>query len=292
MPDLWIEAPGWRLAAQRFVPAGPPCGVVMLGHAMMCDRRTLDRPKGEGLASTLAAHGLLVYTVDSRGHGESGPHAAEGGRWTYADIVEGDVPALIRFARSRHPELPLALAGHSLVGHAALYWLGLTPTAPVSAVLTFAAGTWLPRFEPSRARWALKRAALVGWRAASSLGYFPAKRLGLGTEDESGDYVADFGRWAREGTVRWRGRDYVDGLARVRPPVLGWVGDRDRLLCHPQAAAAFMAALPRHELRVVPGADHMSLVLDPRFRPQWDQAARWLVGRLSPALNAGPSPPS
>ena len=64
--------------------------------------QTLDRPRGGGLASTLAAAGLHVYTSDLRGHGESTPGAAQGGEWNYDDVVNGDIPAIVAWAHARH----------------------------------------------------------------------------------------------------------------------------------------------------------------------------------------------
>ncbi len=57
---------GWILRGQRMPGPGP---VVVCGHAMMVDRRTLDRPRGAGLASALAEAGLDVVMMDARGHG-------------------------------------------------------------------------------------------------------------------------------------------------------------------------------------------------------------------------------
>lgn len=280
-----VAAPGWTLIVEADPPPPglAPWGVVVAGHAMMCDRRTLDRPRGAGLAGTLAAAGLYVYRFDARGHGESGPGAHAGGRWSYDDLALGDLPAVVAWARARHPDLPLAVVGHSLMGHAALLWLGQAPAAPVDAVVTLGANVWVRSLEPSAARWLVKRAtAEVWWAVTAALGRFPARRIGMGTDDEALDYVGDLCRWTRRSACRRRadGADYLAGLARVRAPVLALAGGADRLLCHPEAARRFHAPIPDHEVRVIPGVDHMGLVLDPRMRPAWRAAADWLRARL------------
>src|SRR5262249_39387231 len=63
---------GRCLRAELLLPERPRAAAV-LAHAMMVNRRTMDRPSGSGLASTLATHGLAVMNIDLRGHGESSP---------------------------------------------------------------------------------------------------------------------------------------------------------------------------------------------------------------------------
>lgn len=113
---------GWLLRGERLRGEGP---VVVCGHAMMVDRRTLDRPPGHGLASALAARGFDVLVFDARGHGQSVPRAEHGGRWTYDDIVRRDVPAMVRRARSIADGRKVVVLGHSLIGHAAMIAAGL-----------------------------------------------------------------------------------------------------------------------------------------------------------------------
>src|SRR5439155_4099847 len=93
----------------------------------MANRRSLDRPAGRGLASTLTEAGFVTYALDVRGHGRSGPHPAEGADWTYDDVVFKDLPAAIWFVRSREAGLPLAVVGHSLTAHGVLALLGQRP---------------------------------------------------------------------------------------------------------------------------------------------------------------------
>ncbi len=73
------------------VPATPPDPVgtgsappaaMLLGAGMMLDGRAMDRPAGHGLASFFQARGFAVYSLDLRGHGESGPPRRAG--WTGA----------------------------------------------------------------------------------------------------------------------------------------------------------------------------------------------------------------
>lgn len=278
-----VQVDGWSLAVSEFPARGRARGVVLAGHAMMANRRTLDRPRGQGLASTLAEAGLHVYTFDVRGHGESSPAAAAGGRWSYDDVVNGDIPAMVAWVRQRHPDLRLGILGHSLIGHGALLWLGITPEAPVDALVLYATNLWIRQCEPRTARWLRKRATLALWLLLSRpLGYFPARRLRFGTDDEPVSLVRDFGRWvATDGCKRLSdGVDYLAGRARVKQPVLAFVGEKDDLLCVEECSARFLAPIPDHTLRSVPGADHMTLVTRETSRPAWEQTAAWFIEQL------------
>ena len=113
-------ADGWALNIEVIQEVGPLKGLAVLGHAMMVDRRSMDRPRGAGLASTLAQAGWRVYLIDVRGHGASSPPASCQWPWTYDDIVRFDLPACVEAARNDRPGYPVVLVGHSLCGHCSI----------------------------------------------------------------------------------------------------------------------------------------------------------------------------
>lgn len=126
---------GARLVVEHIPASGEPVGALWCAHAMMANRRSLDRPRGSGMASVLATHGLEVYVADLRDHGE----AATNGRaptFDYAKIVFGDLPALTQFVRDRHPKLPIGAIGHSLSAHGVLAWLSVRVQDAVANSLT------------------------------------------------------------------------------------------------------------------------------------------------------------
>lgn len=262
---------GWRLQGVRHPGDGP---VVVCGHAMMVDRRTLDRPRGGGLLSALAAAGLDVVAFDVRGHGESGPSADEGGRWRYDDIVRFDVPAMVRRGRELAAGRPVIVLGHSLVSHAALIAAGLSD--PPDALVALAPNLWTPSLEPRLLARCAKGATLRIWHAATRLrGYWDAPGLGQGTDAEAEPYVRQF-------VEMWRADrlGYEDALARATLPVLAYSSRADRLLAHPAAVERFLALSAADvEHRVVDDLSHMGLVTDPRARPLWDACAAWIRQR-------------
>lgn len=254
---------------------------MLLGHAMMVDRRTMDRPRGSGLATTLARQGMDVLNVDLRGHGESGPSARDGGRFAYDDFVRLDVPALVAFARSLEPKLPVVVVGHSLMGHAAILSSGLAPSHAPDAIVALGANLWTRKLEPRRAiRW-MKGGALVAWAGATlATQRMPRRGLSLGSETEPWPYVRQFLRMyfrnhiaSADGAI-----DYETAMGRVGIPVLSIASAGDRWLAHPDAVDAFMALLPpgRVEHRRVDGLDHMGLVTSAEARPVWNEIAQWI----------------
>ena len=280
-------ADGWVLHGE-VVTGAPPVAVAVVSHAMMVDRRTLDRPRGRGLVSTLARHGIACVVADLRGHGKSGPRADEGGDWGYDDLVEQDVPTLVAFARARFPSLPLICVGHSLFGHVALAHVTRHADADIDALVLLAVNVANPSWA-ARSAGALQRRAgieLMGLMGRA-FGRLPVRRFRYGSDDEPAGYVRDFVRNGR--ARRWRARDgfdYWEALARVERPILAIAGAGDRYMCPPPDARAIAERVRGAQFVVVGRGsarpfgeawpDHMGLVLDERARPAWDQAAEFI----------------
>ena len=279
---------GWVLRGELVQPDGRPVvAAAALGHAMMVDRRTMDR-RGAGVATTLAEHGIAALNFDLRGHGESGPSAREGGSFSYDAFVRFDVPAIVREARLAFPDLPVALVGHSLAGHAAMISAGLLPDRAPDGIVGFAPNLWLPRFEPRPTLRVLKGAILGAWATVTApRGWFDPRTVKMGTSEIPWPYVWQFARNYLGGRLRsLDGRDdYVAALGRAELPVLGISSRGDRLLANPESVAAFLAAMKRARVshRVIgdrdvsPPPDHMELVLEPRVRPIWIECADFIL---------------
>jgi predicted alpha/beta hydrolase len=263
---------------------------------MMVDARTLDRPPGQGLASSLARRGFLVVAADFRGHGQSDAPASTDGDWLYDDLVRFDFPALLALAGSLAPGLDCAVVGHSLMGHVAAAYLGQHPDAPVRALVTISSNLWMRDRESDAIRWTRKGVDIAVLQSLVWLfGRFPARLVRMGSNDESRGYMRQLidTYWQS----RWRsvdGRvDYHAGLANLRTPLLAVMGKGETYWCTEESLRAFYAPVPEglftlwqvgrgdHGLLRDPG--HMDIVTDPRSSPLWQSLADWLLDHLDDA---------
>jgi predicted alpha/beta hydrolase len=281
---------GWRLRGDLLLPKAPRAGAV-LAHSIMATRRTMDRPRGAGLASTLAEQGIAVLNFDLRAHGESTPGVSEGASYTYDDIATRDLPTLVGFARTALPGLPVAVVGHSLGGHAGLFAASLYPAAAPDAVVAIAANIWLPSLEPSPVRRAAKRLTLGSWLlVARAKGYFDPRPFGLGTTAEARACIQQFAdAYAKDRFTTVDGRiDYMAALKRLAIPVFAISSEGDRLLAHPACVANFLSFIDPSraatKVTVVRAAcvgeaapDHMELVTRASSRPIWRAIAAFVL---------------
>ncbi len=273
---------GWCLRGEVLAEHADARFVVILLHAMMASRKTMDRPRGAGLGSCLAARGHTVLAFDLRGHGESGPSAREGARYTYDDYVLRDVPAIVAFVRESFPKQRVVIVGHSLGAHTSLAMAGVFPDQSPDALVSIAGNMWLPSCEPNGSRrW--KKAAMLQLflRIAETWGYFDPRPLRMGTDAVALPYVRQFWRmWSADrfdstdGTI-----DYRKNLANITFPVLSVTSEADTLLAHPASVELFLSPIAERykTLRVVKnGPDHMGLVTDVRSRVVWQEIADWI----------------
>jgi len=286
---------GWILRGTVHSPDRASGHTVVATHAMWVDRRTLDRPRGEGLISRLTQAGLRVLAFDLRGHGESGPHAEQGASFDYDDYVRHDLPTCVRAARARYPEDQIISLGHSLGGHASMIAAGLSPDNAPDAIVGIAANLWLPRFDSHLTTRVFKSFTLSAWELlAQRLGFFDARRLRLGRWGMPVAYTRQF----REMYTRNRlgplgaGAEYERGLERVSVPVYSIASEGDPWMASPRNVDAFLALMPRANItrRVIEkkrggfAPNHMQLVLDARCRPEWDGIAAWIKSLPKPVL--------
>ncbi len=260
-------------------------GVAILAHAMFARRGEFERPHGDGLARFLRARGWRTIAFDFRGHGDSGTPASKGGSWSYDDLAQRDLPAVVACARDRSRRVPVAVFGHSLGGHVALAGQGIG-AHDADAIVLLGASLWLPAWEPSLRRWVVKRAVVAACRRIlEKRGYFPARALRQGSDDESYASMSALLRTTERGT--WQsddGRhDYRARLRDVRARLFAIASDGDRLRGHPDCVARIVSecgarGAPHEIVRIRKGDDggappgHMQLVTTARAASAWARA--------------------
>jgi predicted alpha/beta hydrolase len=262
--------------------------VVVLLHAMMASRRTMDRPRGKGLGSVLADRGFGVVMMDLRGHGESGPSASEGARFTYDDYVLHDIPAIVSFVRENFPGRRVVVVGHSLGAHASLASCGVFPDKSPDAVVSIAGNIWIPALEANVFRRVKKAAYLLSFLAvAQAWGYFDARALRIGTDSVALPYVRQF--WQMWSANRYGSLDgaidYRQAVGKIAIPVLSVASEGDDLYAHPESVELFFAGVAErfktlrvYRARDIGGQapDHMGLVTNSKSRVIWVDIADWV----------------
>jgi predicted alpha/beta hydrolase len=188
--------------------------------------------------------------------------------------------------RERSAGLPLFVVGHSLGAHTAMAALGIG-AIEADGLVAFACSPWLPAFDPSLRRRVRKRLVLEAMdRITRAVGYLPARRLRLGSDDECSAYVAGIVRPSREG--RWRSEDfrhdYTRALANVRAPVLAISSAGDRFTAHPAAVDQMLRHLGGRADHFVlregaggrPAPGHMGIVTSTAAAQAWQKASDFL----------------
>lgn len=242
-------ADGVTLRIDRVPAKGERRGAVVCLHAMMTDGRYFGaRRDVPSFAAVMADNGVEVYVADFRGHGHSVPPHAGVDDWTFDDLVEHDMPAIIQLVSEASGLAPdqLAILGHSLGGLAACAALG-TGRIPSPRILLLAAtSVWLGETAP-------RRALMAAYRGVTTLfGRAPIKAIRAGHADESAGYVGQLTSWSMQG--RWtslRGIDYMVALETIETPTFAFCGAGD-WMCRPSDAEQIASRIRTCEpLRVV-----------------------------------------
>ena len=253
-------------------------GAVVCLHAMMTDGRYFGARRDGSFAAALAQAGLDVYVADFRGHGRSVPPRAGKDDWSFDDLVERDLPAIVEAVTAEASEL--AILGHSLGGLVACAAIA-TRRIPAPRVLGLAAtSVWLGE-TPAR------RAVMAAYRGVAALfGRAPIRALRAGTADESRSYVDQLASWSSTG--RWTslsGADYLAQLAAIATPAFAFTGAGD-WMCRPFDAGAIASRIPTCEpLRIV-GTRHGDAIDPDHFqlftRPELAGLRREVAEKLLP----------
>jgi predicted alpha/beta hydrolase len=229
---------------------------------------------------------MRTLALDFRGHGDSGPSASKGGSWSYDDLVREDLPALCHAVRDRWPNDRLTLLGHSLGGHVSLASIATSRAEP-DALVVLATNIWLRSAEPNPLLYA-KKAAMVRICevATRARGFFPARTLGFGSDDEAAPFMEGWtGWWNRDAwTSDDQSVDYLSAMGSIRIPILSIASSGDRYLCTAANAARFIRRAPtanttfevvRRSDTGATAPDHMQLVTTRSAASIWPRVAEF-----------------
>ena len=266
------------LRLDRVRATGEAKGAIVCLHAMMTDGRYFGARRPDSFVTMVAQAGYEVYVADFRGHGRSVPPRAGADDWSFDDLVERDLPAIVMAAAKAAAcsTSELVLIGHSLGGLVATAALGTSKITPPRALILPATAVWLLGPEGSMRR----RAVMAAYRGVTALfGRAPIRAVGAGTADEAATYVGQLTGWAR--SARWtslRGVDYLATLDSIATPVLPVAGVGD-WMCTTEDAIGFARKIPGASAVRIVGKkqgdaldpDHFQLFTRPELRPVWHE---------------------
>jgi pimeloyl-ACP methyl ester carboxylesterase len=257
-PPLSFKARDGASLAYRDYPGVPGGGAAVLIHGSSGSSVAVH-----SLAKALSASGVTVFAVDVRGHGGSGPH----GDIAYLGQLDDDMADVAAFVDRALPAERRLLIGHSSGGGFALRIAG-GPVAcrydgfiALSPNLNHASPTNRPD-----AGWAGPGLArIIGLSIANRLGVhafdgLPVLRFAL--ESNSPNRTAAYS-WR---LMRNFGLDLTGWEPTVRAisrPTRVIIGSKDELFYADQYPATFAALQPKIAVHVIPGIDHMGMVIDP-----------------------------
>jgi predicted alpha/beta hydrolase len=220
-----VRSSGGAEFVVRLLRAERPEAPVALVVPAMGARARFYAPFARGLHRG----GLHVAITDLRGQGESIPVARRGVAYGYREMVDDDLPAVVRAVSAAFPGSPVVPVGHSLGGQLALLSSATGLPGVHAVVLTAAGSVWWRGFGSVHGLRNLVGSQLFA-ALATVLGYWPGERLGFGGTQTTA-VMRDWARQGRTGryTLRGSDTDYEAALARLKLPVLAVGVDNDTL---------------------------------------------------------------
>lgn len=280
MQSHFIESEARSIHVMQIGNGAVPVAAI---HGSLENGRIFYSKNGKGLAPWLAKNGCSVYVADWLGKGLSRPHVSKGFDVNQADLINSFIPALFRFVKDRHQERKLNWITHS--------WGGTLLNAALIRHPGLAIGTGSVFHTGAKRRirvqnpekwfkidliWALAAPAI-----ARGKGFFPARSLKIGADDESPSLLRDTLEWIRndQWTDAGDGFDYTAAIPTVQWPRMKYAtGIRDVALAQVSDVMDFMKECghPDAPLSVVGkrngysfDAGHVDILVDLRAEKQF-----------------------
>ena len=258
--DHFAARDGTTLTYRHYPARAPAVGPV----AILVHGSSGSSPSLHALADALAAHGVETFAPDIRGHGGSGTRGDIG----YVGQLEDDMADLVAHVRRTNPDAPITLLGHSAGGGFALR-LASSPIQNLFARTVLLApylGYDAPTNRPNSGGWA--RADIPRFLALAVL-----RRIGIDCCDAlpvlafavpPNSEAVLVSAYSNRLTRNFATRGYKADFAATTRPVTLIAGAADELMLSDKYADAVHAIAPSVDVKLIEGANHMSLLSDPR----------------------------
>jgi len=259
LPALsWSMMRDGKPLAYRKYPAENAQRVAVLIHGSSGDSHAMH---GVGLA--LERAGITAYALDMRGHGASGRR----GDIDYVGQLEDDLEDFVASLRKQHPGVLLVLVGHSSGGGFALRVAGgrlgnlfdryllLAPMLHQQAQTTRPnAGGWVKPFVPRMVGLSILDGMGLSW-----LQHLPVLAFALPAEAAAKTTPT----YSYRLQLNFRPHeDYLADVAAITRPTLVLVGAADELFVAERYAPLLEPRQPLLRVRLLPGVNHIGVVLD------------------------------
>lgn len=230
------------------------------------------------LAAALHAQGFSIAVTELRGHEASGGvRPSRAYDFGYTDLV-ADLHQAVDAVRSRRPEAPIYLLGHSLGGHLGAVFAAHHPTALAGLMVVASGSVWWRLW--NRRMYAVGVAIDLSSRL---LGYFPGHRLGFAGREARGQ-MRDWVRFNRTGRLEFGSPpiDHDPAIAGLRLPVLGISCEGDSF-APPKALNGLLAKFPRASItRLHVGAEQA----EPPGHLRWARRPELVVDHIAGWVDA------
>ena len=271
---------GTALSFRRY-PGAAGGGVVVLVHGSSGSNAATH-----SLAKSMSQAGMTVLAIDVRGHGASGPHGDIG----YAGQLDDDMSDLAMMIRQRFLKERRLLAGHSSGGGFVLQLAGSARGCAFDEYLSLSpylnfrspanrpdAGWASPGIPRMIALTILNRIGITAFDNLPVVTFAIAADAPNRTSSYSWRLQRGFGldvaRWEQE-------------IKSIDRPTRVMIGASDELFVGDMYPGIFAALQPHIGVSVVPGVDHMGMVLDEGAIAQVTSTARAMLNETaqSPCL--------
>jgi len=293
--DLWVPVTATdTLYLKRIRHPERDGAPVLLLHGVMANGRIFYSDNGKGLAHYLARHGYDVFVADLRGRGRSTPRIGRGARHGQTETITEDLPALQAAIRQLKGEVAVHWMAHSWGGVHMSSCLLRQPQliAQVASLVYFGSKRSVQVRNLNKLLEVDLLWNIVGRLLCRSVGYLPARRLGLGADDETDKSHRQSKLWAQN-------RPWLDSDDRFDyrqaaqtqqlPPALYFAAQNDPCRGHPADVKRFRDESGAHlsRLRLLArhsghrhDYNHVSLLTHPdAVRDHFPLVLEWLAGR-------------
>lgn len=238
--SLWITLDNGldRLHLKRFYQRSDGIPVFLL-HGSVSSGRVFYSNSMKGLAPFLARHGFDVYVADLSGRGQSTPPVTRQSKRNQQHIVTEEIPAFLQKIRElRGQHTTIHAVAHSWGGVLLAAYLARFPAAQFGSMVFLGSKRYVSVLNRQRVFGLDLMWGLVGGLYTRLYGYLPAKKLGLGSDDEPAAVYRDCKRWVYS-RRNWQdpsdGFDYLAALRHAKNllATLHLAGQNNTFLGHP-----------------------------------------------------------